>query len=292
MRKEVQQFVAKFRQLEAKAFSMTAEEQQILQRLKERLVDAPRESVSPRHHDIPRTIAVASLYAQAGASFVAGNAAFFFASRQIPTALCELPTVQSYFYFALDSERRGKPVVSSQHEFQQDARLLILEGGLLRVWVTDPTVARQISQSELVNWFLSRRREAPLLFLDLSSHWREEEASLIANWADEVWLVFDADLPRLTRQLVTEPMPAIWINNRQKIRLIANKWNAGLERKTVRKQVEGTFSLWGEGVDPSRTVYLPTFDPAEVSAAQLKGKLLLEMCLEHGRWFEALTFAG
>ncbi|WP_126424724.1 hypothetical protein [Brevibacillus marinus] len=290
MRKDVQQFVAKFRQLEAQTFSMTAEEQHFLQLLKERLADAPRETVSPDYHHVPRTIAVASLYAQAGASFVASNAAVFFASRQIPTTLCEIPTEISYYYFALDSERRGKPVVPPQPGLQQDTRLILLEQGFLRVWVTVPAAVKRISQTDLVNWFVSWRRDAPLLFIDLSSHWRAEEARWIADWSDEVWLVFDSDLPRLTRQLIAEPLPAIWQNNQQKIRLIANKWNGELERTSVRKKVEGTLALWGEGIAPNgATVYLPAFDSAEISAAQLKGKLLLEMFAEHAKWFEPLT---
>ncbi|UFJ40588.1 hypothetical protein LOK74_21630 [Brevibacillus humidisoli] len=291
MRKDVQKFITHFRQLEEKTFQMTDEEERRWHHLKERLAAAPSEPAAADHHQMPRTIAVASLYSQAGASFVSSNAALLFAERQIKTTLCENPTKTSYFYFSFDSERRGSSVESDHHGTGRDTRLIHLLGGMLRVWVTLPTaVSRQVTQSDVVNWFLSCRRESPLLIIDLSSHWREEVAGWIADWSDELWLVFDSDLPRLTRQLITEPFPVIWKSNRKKIRLIANKWNPTLGRSSVLKKVEGTLSLWGEGIVPTgASAHLPAFDGAEVSAAQIKGKLLLEMFAEHAKWFEPLV---
>ncbi len=285
MLRQLQRFVTTFRELEKEQFAPTPEEERRWKLLKEKLGTAPVEI--PEHHVSRRILAVASFYPQAGASFLAGNLAYLQAGKQMHVTLCEMPGVTSYFYFALDSERRAE----SCHKHPRNAsidRLIPMQGGRLRIRVEAPFQERVISQTDLTNWFLANSREASLLVIDVSSNWKEERAAWIAEWADEIWFVLDADLPRLARLVVAEQPPLFWQTCADKIRVIANKWNDKLKATSVLHKVEGTLSLWNtekrvEGV-------FPLIDAKKASKAHLSGQLLLESCPEEEPHFEQLPF--
>jgi hypothetical protein len=287
MFQQVNRFVSHFRQLEKQEFTLTQEEEQLWRSLREKLAaSAPLDE--PFAPVFRSYIAVISLYPQGGASFVSSNFAYVQAGKGIPTTLCEMPDDVSYFYFALDFERRA------HHNLKDSAgKLLLLQNNLLRIKVDTSLCKPSVSQTDIVDWFLSASKETPCLIIDLSSRWRGELARRILELADEIWVVFDSDLARLTRLFLAEEPPAWWGSMGEKIRLIANKWNSRLLRPGILKRVEGTLSLWNRdhfirNIDAT----IPQIDGEKVAIAQSKACILSEIYSEEARWFDVPVLAG
>ncbi|GAA4721485.1 hypothetical protein [Brevibacillus fulvus] len=283
---QVKQFVDQFRELEKQGMALTEAEQDTWKRLKEKLTAASDKQFDQPHRSIKRVIAIASFYPQAGASFLAGNFSYCQAEKSLQTVLCELPEQHSYFYFALDSESRStrKPgAVTSQ---EQEIRLL---NGRLRVRVFQPEPTNYNSAlPELMNWFLQNSRDPELLIIDLSSHWRGEAAEWIMGVADEVWFVLDADFSRLSRLVLTESPPAVWKEGNEKIKVIANRWNAALSDHKIIRKIEGTLSFWSSEPKGIHAV-MPHFEACKVSEAQLAAQLFLERYPDESVHFDKLA---
>ncbi|WP_019123118.1 hypothetical protein [Brevibacillus massiliensis] len=275
MFREVQHFLNHFRELEKKQFTQTKEEERQWIDLKNKLTVTGSHTAASAEQTFRRVIAVCSLFPQAGASFLAANYAFCQASRGVYTTLCEHPERISYYYFALDGERRGKASPSAASN--QIEKSVELKDGLLRVKMKPPYAQNEsMGQAEIASWYLANSKESALLIIDLSSNWHTEVAALIAEWADELWFVLDTDLPRITCLIATEEIPPLWKKYSDKIHLIANKWNAGLDRSSVVKRLEGTLSLWTGSKQSRISAFIPLIDPVKVSTVQSSGKLLLE----------------
>lgn len=283
---QLKQFVSNFRELEKRELVLTPDEEDRWKKLKEKLAASglQEKSNQPLFH---RVIAVASFYPQAGSSFLASNFAFFQASKEIQTTLCEIPSGISYYYFALDSERRAVP---DRGQTREEYRKIQLLNGALRIKVTASLVHRPLSQGELSNWFLTNSKESSLFIIDLSSHWRGEPAEWIMELADQVWFILDSDFPRLSRLILSETAPAIWQKNYEKIKIVANKWNGRLASNSVVKKIEGTLSFWDTELQSKKVdAFFPLIKAEKISSAQLEAVLLLEKYPEEGLLFEQLA---
>lgn len=284
---QVNRFVSRFRDLEQQEFHHSREEEKRWKLLKEKLAAAqPIEEVQPAFSR--KCIVVTSLYEQAGASFIAGNVAYALASQGRFVTLCEYPGSSSYFYFALDFERR----VKSQNSNDSSASMLLLQNNHLRIQIDPPFSHIPTSSIDTADWLLRTSKESPLVVIDLSSRWREPEAKRIFDLADEIWVVFDADIARLTRLFLMEAAPTWWHTAGKRMRYIANRWNDCLSRSSMMKRVEGTLSLWGgesKSIDISAT--LPYFDGDKSAMAHVKGSLLLELYPEEEEKFQSLLYA-
>lgn len=288
MYQQVNRFVSHFRQLEKQEVTLTKEEERRWKSLKEKLAASPPADEQPYIPVFRRYIAVVSLYPQAGASFVASNFAYVQAGKGIPTTLCELPNDVSYFYFALDYERRAH-----HHLKDSTEKVLLLQNNLLHIRVDASLHKPSHSQPDIVDWFFSTSKETPCIIIDLSSRWRGDLAKRILDLADEIWIVFDSDLARLTRLCLVEEPPEWWNQLCKKIRLIANRWNSRLSRHTILKRVEGTLSLWNHThLIRNIDVTIPQIDGEKVAEAHAKACILSEIYPEVERWFDVPALAG
>lgn len=283
---QMSRFVSRFRDLEQQEFSLSFEEERQWKELKEKLA-------SPQFVEQPETyqrkcIVITSLYAQAGASFIASNLAYAWAGKGIPVTLCELPKVISYYYFALDFERRvrhpGKDTSTSS---------ILMQNNHLRIQIEPPSQLQQeSSQTDTANWLLRVCKNSPIAIIDVSSYWKESHSKQIFELADEIWVVFDADMARLTRLFLVEPVPPWWSTERRKIKLIANKWNRSLSRTSIMKKVEGTISLWDQQNGTTQVCErIPLMDGEKTTMANAKAQLLLELFPEEEHEFQSLVHA-
>lgn len=280
---KVNRFVSQFRELEKQEFSMTQEEENRWHSLKEKLSSPVIEEQNLSRYR--RMIAFAGLYPRVGTSFLASNLAFYLAGKGIPTTLCELPGNVSHYYFALDFERRA-------HSDPKEStnKLLLMQNNLLKIKVDASFQKRNPSQMDITNWLLMVSKDSPCVIFDLSSLWTEEQAGPVLELVDEIWMVIDSDVARLTRLFLSQNSPTAWNSKGDKVKLIANKWNPYLSDTNNMKKVEGTISLWDE-LEQRREISatFPLIDSEKVSRAQSKASLLLEMYPEEGRWFEAIA---
>ncbi|WP_312117736.1 hypothetical protein [Brevibacillus reuszeri] len=282
MYQKMNQFVSRFRDLEQKEFTLTGEEERRWKMLKEKL--AVPQLAEPSETISRKCIAVTSLYAQAGASFISGNIAYAWAGKGVPVTLCERPNAISYFYFALDYERRAK-----QRENTSTSQLL-MQNNYLRIQMESPlNLQQKPSSTDIASWLLRVSKDSPIVIIDISSGWTEDETNQMFEMADEIWVVFDADLARLTRLFLTEAAPIWWTTQMSKLRFIANKWNNQLAKSSVMKKVEGTLSLWNSEFTLSKVeCMLPLIDGERTATAHSKGNLLLESFPEEESEFQSL----
>lgn len=286
MFEQMSRFVSRFRDLEQQEFVRTREEERQWKELKEKLSTAQLDDQQQAYSR--KCIAITSLYAQAGASFVAANVACIWAGKGVPVTLCELPGPPSYYYFALDFERRG-----NQQASLTSTTVLLLQNRLLRIQIDPPLSDQQTSQLDTADWLLRTSKNSPIVIIDVSSRWREKSAQRMFEIADEIWVIFDADLARITRFFLVETAPQWWFLHKQKIRLIANKWNHPLSRSQVMKRVEGTISLWDRNVSAAVHIdaTLPFIDAEKIAMAHVKANLLLELFPEEAEHFQPLMFS-
>jgi len=279
MFQQVNRFVSKFRELEQRDLIRTTEEERRLEELKEKLTSVAIEGT--RRQD-RRCIAVLSLYPQAGASFLAGNVAFAMAGSGSAVTLCELPGTSSYLYFALDFERRA-------HQAAQEdlSSTLYMQNDCLRIHVDTP-LKNKDSCSDAVDWLFRLSKESSTVLIDISSSWKNHQIERLLTMLDEIWVVFDSDIARLTRMILTEKAPSWWKGNQSKIRMIANKWNEKWNRTAIMKKVAGTLSLWNEGNSAQVHTVIPLFDGDKTFAAHSKAMLLLEQFPEEESGFASL----
>ncbi|MFS0558513.1 hypothetical protein [Brevibacillus sp. 179-C9.3 HS] len=281
---QMSRFVSRFRDLEQQEFSQSFEEERQWRALKEKL--ASPQIVEKQESYQRKCIAITSLYAQAGASFIASNLAYAWAGKGIPVTLCELPKVTSYYYFALDFERRAQ----IKESFTSS---LLMQNNHLRIQIEPPSQLQQeSSHTDTSNWLLRICKDSPVVVIDVSSNWNESHCKQIFELADEIWVVFDADLARLTRLFLVDPAPAWWTTERRKIKLIANKWNGQLSRTSIMKKVEGTVSLWGQQLGTTQVSdWIPLIDGEKTAMASAKANLLLELFPEEECEFQSLIHA-
>ncbi|MED4586602.1 hypothetical protein P9578_28000 [Brevibacillus choshinensis] len=287
---QMNRFVSRFRDLEQQEFSHTREEEQRWKMLKDKLSASPAAEEQPLSFS-RSCIAVTSLYSQAGASFIAANVAYAWAGKGIPVTLTEMPNAISYLYFALDYERR----IHRQANPYTSAPLLLMQNNHLRIQIDPPLEHNKSSHIDLAHWLLRTCKDSPVVVIDVSSRWKENEAKQIFELADEIWVVFDTDLARLTRLFLVESAPLWWTTERSKIKLIANKWTQHLSRSSVMKKIEGTLSLWNLEHGPVEVeCTLPLMNSEKIGDAQAKGSLLLEHFSEEERDFLPLihTYKG
>ncbi|MCM3146443.1 hypothetical protein [Brevibacillus sp. MER 51] len=277
---QMSRFVSRFRDLEQQEFSHSIEEERQWKVLKEKL--ASPQIVEQQESYQRKCIVVMSLYAQAGASFLASNLAYAWSGKGIPVTLSELPKVTSYYYFALDFERRARKT-----------SLLLMQNNHLRIQIESPAqIQHESSQTDTANWLLRICKDSPIVVIDVSSYWNDIHSKQIFEHADEIWVVFDADLARLTRLFLLEPVPAWWRTERRKIKMIANKWNSQLSRTSIMKKVEGTLSLWDQQPVAARvTNMIPLMDGEKTAMASAKANLLLELFPEEESEFQSLIHA-
>ncbi|USG65982.1 hypothetical protein NDK47_01085 [Brevibacillus ruminantium] len=282
MFKHVHQFVSQFRELEKKEIHHTQEEEQRLKVLKEKLTKLEPDETPKQIHQ--RCIAVVSLYPQAGASFLAGNTAFAMAGNGHTVSLCELPGRVSHTYFALDIAQRA-PVFSQQRT--ASTSILFLQNNNLRIHVETPLSQTKFTQNH-TDWLFRMSRESAVVLIDFSSDWRDQQIEHLLGFVDEIWVVIDTDIARLTRMMVTEQPPKWWLEQQNKIRIIANKWSERWNRSAVMKKVDGTLSLWDEGNPVRVEKIVPLIDGEKTFEAHSKAKLLLEEYPEEESGFASL----
>ncbi|TGV07346.1 hypothetical protein EN829_052510, partial [Mesorhizobium sp. M00.F.Ca.ET.186.01.1.1] len=166
--------------------------------------------------------------------------------------------------------------------------LILMQNNQLRIQIETPShVHPESSQIDIASWILRLNKESSIVFIDVSSNWNKNEAKQIFELADEIWVVLDADIARLTRLFLIESAPSWWLSGKNKVKIIANKWNAQLARTTVLKKVEGTLSLWG--TSSSQVDYqVPLIDQEKAAAAHVKANFLLELFPEEESEFQSL----
>lgn len=287
---QMNRFVTRFRDLEQQAFSHTPEEERQWRTLKDKL-SSPQTGEDHQSVLSRRCIAVTSLYAQAGASFLSSNVAYIWAGNRIPVTFSELPSTISYFYFALDYERR----LNRKANPYTSAPMLLIQNDFLRIQIDPPFQKKMTPQIDAAHWLLRTCKDSPVVMIDVSSHWKEKAAQQIFELVDEIWVVFDTDLARLTRLFLVEPAPSWWKTEKGKIKLIANKWNQQLSRTSVMKRISGTLSLWDQESCPVEVEYvLPLMNGEKVGDAHVKASLLLEQFPEEEHAFSPLihTYKG
>ncbi|MGG4440911.1 hypothetical protein [Brevibacillus fortis] len=268
--------------MEQQEVSQSIEEERQWRVLKEKL--ASPQIVEQQELYQRKCIAVMSLYAQAGASFLASNLAYAWSGKGIPVTLCELPKVTSYYYFALDFERRVRQQVR-----ESPTPSLLMQNNHLRIQIESPAqLQHESSQTDTANWLLRICKDSPIVVIDVSSNWNDIHSKQIFEHADEIWVVFDADLARLTRLFLVDPAPAWWKTERRKIKMIANKWNSQLSRTSILKKVEGTLSLWDQYGATQVTDLIPLMDGEKTAMASAKANLLLELFPEEESEFQSL----
>lgn len=291
MNRELQRFIRTFRELEQKTFDMSKEERERWQQLKQKLT-AHRQELPV--YGGSRSIAVASLYPGAGASFIAANYAWSQAARGETVVLSEMPGAPPYLTFAMDTENRETSRLD-RTLFDGDAgRYYLLQSGRLLVRAETPTDRVQtVSHTDAAKWFLAQSKEASLLVVDVSSHWPGDLAEWVADWVDELWVVVDSDWAALTRKILTESFPDSWSKYDRKIRMIANKWTESLDKPRLLKKLAGTLAVWGLAeLGRGRFGIVPFIDPDQVNQARLAGRLYLEMHPEGWSVFEQLGKGG
>lgn len=272
MFQQVNRFVSQFRELEKREISRTQDEERLLRALKEKLTTADETADAPRQTQ--RSIAILCLYPQAGASFLAGNIAFALAGKGISVSLGELPGTISYTYFALDVERR---VTDSTPHSTAPTSILLMQDNCLRIHVEAPMTTNQvITENDHADWLFRLSKESSIVLVDLSSSWRVKQVDRLLGLVDEIWVVIDTDLARLTRTIVTEEPPGWWRNHYFRIKIIANKWSEKWNRSAIMKKVEGTLSLWNEENPVHVDQVVPLFDGEKTFSAHSKAKLFLE----------------
>ncbi|MEJ8547131.1 hypothetical protein [Brevibacillus borstelensis] len=279
MFQHVSRFVSQFRELEKKDLVRTNEEERRLEELKEKLTSLQAEE--PRRQN-RRCIAVLSLYPQAGASFLAGNVAYAMAGSGTNVTLCELPGTNSYLYFALDFERRADQPAQTQL-----SSTLYMQNDCLRIHVDTP-LKNKNSSHEAADLLFRLSKESSTVLIDISSSWKDRQMDRLLEMIDEIWVVFDSDIARLTRMILTEKPPSWWFGNYSKIRMIANKWNEKWNRSAIMKKVSGTLSLWNEGHAAFVSAVIPLFDGDKTFAAHSKAMLLLEQYPDEETCFSSL----
>ncbi|MED1950496.1 hypothetical protein [Brevibacillus centrosporus] len=287
---QMNRFVTRFRDLEQQAFSHTPEEERQWRTLKDKL-SSPQTGEDHQSVLSRRCIAVTSLYAQAGASFLSSNVAYIWAGNRIPVTFSELPSTISYFYFALDYERR----LNRKANPYTSAPMLLIQNDFLRIQIDPPFQKKMTPPTDAAHWLLRTCKDSPVVMIDVSSHWKEKAAQQIFELVDEIWVVFDTDLARLTRLFLVEPAPSWWKTEKRKIKLIANKWNQQLSRTSVMKRISGTLSLWDQESGPVEVEYvLPLMNGEKVGDAHVKASLLLEQFPEEEHAFSPLihTYKG
>lgn len=290
MYQQVQRFVSAFRELEKKEYELSTQQQESWRQLKEKLASSPDPEAEDTAHRRFQTIVVTGLYPRTGSSFIASNYAYYHSGKSVSTTLCELPGVFSSYYISLDFEKRTSG--SDQHD-----RTLLLQGRRLRIHAEHPERLRSIEQAEVMNWFVPLVKNTQLLVVDMSSHWKSEGASWLMGMADQIWVVVDSDFPRLAQTIFSETMPSWWFNNKNKIRIILNKWPLHSSKGSILRKVEGTLSIWDERLPvPAILGCVPSMDAEAVLKAQLAARLYLEMypteqelldqlaCLDKGRF--------
>ncbi|WP_411503030.1 hypothetical protein [Brevibacillus centrosporus] len=287
---QMNRFVTRFRDLEQQALSHTPEEERQWRTLKDKL-SSPQTGEDHQSVLSRRCIAVTSLYAQAGASFLSSNVAYIWAGNRIPVTFSELPSTISYFYFALDYERR----LNRKANPYTSAPMLLIQNDFLRIQIEPPFQTKMTPPIDAAHWLLRTCKDSPVVMIDVSSHWKEKAAQQIFELVDEIWVVFDTDLARLTRLFLVEPAPSWWMTEKRKIKLIANKWNQQLSRTSVMKRISGTLSLWDQESGPVEVEYvLPLMNGEKVGDAHVKASLLLEQFPEEEHAFSPLihTYKG
>ncbi len=287
---QMNRFVTRFRDLEQQSFSHTPEEERQWRTLKDKL-SSPQTGEDHQSVLSRRCIAVTSLYAQAGASFLSSNVAYIWAGNRIPVTFSELPSTISYFYFALDYERR----LNRKANPYTSAPMLLIQNDFLRIQIDPPFQKKMTPPIDAAHWLLRTCKDSPVVMIDVSSYWKEKAAQQIFELVDEIWVVFDTDLARLTRLFLVEPAPSWWKTEKRKIKLIANKWNQQLSRTSVMKRISGTLSLWDQESGPVEVEYvLPLMNGEKVGDAHAKASLLLEQFPEEEHAFSPLihTYKG
>lgn len=290
MRPELQRFIATFRQLEQQQFRLTTAEEKQWNQLRSRLASKEPEAESLENPRVPRVIAVANLYPRAGASFIASNFGYYLAANKMPTILCELPNDISYYYFALDSQNRRQSISIEDSDSSTDVQLISLLSGNLLVNVDSLHNCHEpLTPATLANWFLSISKRAPYVVIDLSSRWHEEMISWMIDWIDEIWLIFDADIPTFTQALTIATNGFLWEKYKRKVKIIGNRWNAALGKPSVNKRVMGTLSLWTGTKEMNQYMTIPMFPAEQISRAQLSGRMFLELYPDAEDYFAALA---
>lgn len=280
MYRQVRKFVQQFRVLEEQGEKITTEEAMQREQLKRKLLSLTKEGSD--HSTFRKVILVASMYSQAGASFLASNYAYLQSKNHIKTVLWEFPTVPPYLYFAIDGERR-------EIRLDKDSAR-VLKVGELEIHTQIPEYSeRNGGVLDLPSTFVKKCKGCSLLIVDVSSYWRNAYVSPMFDWADDIWFVIDQDLPRIARMVALEQPPEFWLNHQSKIRIISNRWIKRWSQGATVDRVEGTLSLW----NPTTTrikmdLTFPLLDSEAISKSQLRGKLLLEVCNEYERDFRHL----
>lgn len=278
-----------FRELEKKEYELSNEQEESWRQLKEKL-SASSIPETPDQQVGLQTIVVTGLYPRTGSSFIASNYAYYQAGKSVATTLCELPGIFSSYYISLDFEKRTSGS-------DQTDRSLFLQERRLRINAEHPHRVREVYQTEVMNWFFTQFKQSNLLIVDISSHWQADWVEWLMGMADQIWVVVDTDFPRLTQTVFNESMPSWWMDSKNKIRIILNKWCSNFPKGSILRRVEGTLSLWNEQIAiPEIVGCIPLLDGESIMNAQLAARLYLEMfpdekelldqlaCLDKGRF--------
>ncbi len=283
---QVRQFTTMFRELENQERSVSREDQVRGQRLRQVLstsLEAGQSSYQLHRY----VLVIASFYPQAGASFIASNLAYYQAGKRIPVVLCEAPSGQPYYYFALDGEVRAE---SSSRLDNHTEKIITMHDGYLRVKANAPYDQKLNAFPEVTNWLMGNSKEASLLIIDISSFWRSETSSWIMDMADEIWFVFDTDVPRFARTILMEEAPKAWNDRGKKVRLIANRWDQAFAKEHLMKKMEGTLSYWNHNQIIKQIDFLvPAISSEKIMKAHEKAKFFLEMYPEEEDIFAQMS---
>lgn len=287
MFQQVKQFVTTFRELENQEQSVSSEERARRERLR-KVLSAPVETTQSQQALHRYVLAVASLYPQAGASFIASNFAYYQAGKGMSVMLCELPDGPPYYYFALDSEERAQ--AGTQAGIQADEKIINMQNGYLCVKTKAPYGKHTFSFPELTSWLLGNSKETSMLIVDISSFWKQESAAWIMDMADEIWFVIDSDIPRFARSIMTEEAPRVWNESGKKVRLMANKWDRMFAKDHLLKRIEGTLSFWDLNRKQKHIdLLVPPVPKQKIMNAHQKAKFLLEMHPEESGVFAQMA---
>lgn len=283
---QVRQFTHMFRELENQERAVNREDQKRGERLRQALSTSV-ETVQYSYQLHRYVLVIASFYPQAGASFIAGNLAYYQAGKRVPVVLCEPPAGQPYYYFALDGEVRAE---SGNRLHNHTEKIITMQDGYLRVKANTPYDQKPNAFPEITSWLLGNSKDASLLIVDISSCWKGETASWIMDMADEIWFVLDTDVPRFARTILTEEAPKAWNESGKKVRLIANRWDQAIAKVDLMKKMEGTLSYWNHNqIIKQIDMLIPAVSGEKIMNAHAKAKLLLEMYPEEENMFGQMS---
>jgi serine/threonine protein kinase len=178
-------------------------------------------------------VAIGSLYPRTGSSLIAGNLADYFSQNHIPTSLVESPA-SNYWFEYFNGEIRN-PHAKRKPWARRSGLHLVTH---------DHLIPEEQWDKEKAYKFLMTIKQMPIVIYDVSHTWGNVTNRVILEYADEIWVVLDFDIPHINVHVhILENLKERYGT---KLKLILNKVTDEKMSKRFKKElgsVDGEFPL-------------------------------------------------